>query len=103
MFGTLAILDVGPRYVPAHDPSMIIAKGIGLSQAPAILSILSMDTYFRFPGLAVRNPFLESALETRQVIRMKAAAIVHDKKFFERVTVVLEDRLIGVKATSLRI
>jgi len=62
-----------------------------------------MDTHFRFPGLSVRNPLLESALERRQVIWMKAAAIVHDKKFFESVTVVLQDRPIGVEATPLRI
>src|SRR5215471_11453074 len=103
MFGALAILDVCPRYVPAHDPSLLIAKGVGTSQEPAILSVFSMNTHFRFPGLSVRNPFLDSALETRQVIWMKAAAIVHNKKFFESVTVVLQNRLIGMEATALRI
>src|SRR6516162_4459666 len=60
-----------------------------------------MYTHLRLPRFSARDPVPELAFERFEIIRMEAVGIVHEQKLFEGVAVILQDGLIGVKATPL--
>src|SRR5687768_17740819 len=38
LLGSLALLDVGERAVPLHDPALLVAQGHGLNEEPAVFA-----------------------------------------------------------------
>ena len=44
LFGPFAIVDVGPRRVPANDPSLFVLQGVIADQKPPILPVLPAST-----------------------------------------------------------
>jgi PAS domain-containing protein len=69
----LPILDVCSRYIPAHNPSLLVEERVITKEIPTILAVLSEKPPFSLK----RNPFQESVLtyfsEWLIVIRMKDA------------------------------
>src|SRR5215472_5461399 len=51
-----AIFNIGARAIPSHDVSLLISKWIVEGQEPAVLTVFSSNSRFRFKWNAALNP-----------------------------------------------
>ena len=71
LLGPLAFVDVGPRDVPAHGASAIIAKRGATNEEPAVLAVPSPEAHFGLPGGGAGRSALPRRQEGLDVVRMR--------------------------------
>src|SRR4029077_11384245 len=58
LFGLLAILDIGPRRVPANNEPLVVAKGMVADKKPSIVTVFSERPLLQFKRLTAREGFM---------------------------------------------
>jgi hypothetical protein len=100
--GPLAIIDIGPRGVPAHDPPSVVAQRGDTNEEPPVLTVPSPEAPFRLPRSGFGKPALPSRRERIDVVRVCVPPDDWPSHLFERQPVVVEHDLVAVETGPVR-
>jgi len=74
LFGSLAIIDVGARRVPAQRLTVLIPHRVVLYEEPPVLAIMAPSALLELEGHATREGVPALLPQARHVFRMKKRA-----------------------------
>src|SRR5262249_42521299 len=100
LLGLLTLVDVGPRDVPAHGASAIIAKRGATHEDPAVVAVPSPEADFGLPGGGAGRSASPRRQEGLDVVRKRETpgqfSGVRILQVFVRQPVVVEEDVIAV-------